>query len=104
MCNLRYKKLKKIPLAFHNASKYNYHFIIKELPENLKDNLNAVEKIQKKKKSFSVSINKNLEYDKTLAFKSLLIALDAHYQVLLIIFQKEFRTINAKIVSIVLNT
>ena len=55
ICNLRYKKLKKIPLAFHNASKYNYHFIIKELPENSKANLNAVEKIQKIYNFFSIN-------------------------------------------------
>ena len=39
--NLRHKTPKEIPIAFHNGSKYNYNFIIKELAEDLKDNLNA---------------------------------------------------------------
>ena len=31
ICNLRYKILKEIPIAFHNGSTYDYHFIIIEL-------------------------------------------------------------------------
>ena len=31
ICNLRYKIPKKIPVVFHNASNYDYHFVIKEL-------------------------------------------------------------------------
>ena len=31
MCNLRYSVPKKIYMAFHNGSNYDYHFIIKEL-------------------------------------------------------------------------
>ena len=30
-CNLRYKVLKKIPVVIHNGSKYDYHFVIKQL-------------------------------------------------------------------------
>ena len=44
ICNLRYKIPKEIPLVFHNSSTYDYHFIIKELAEELKgqfDNLNV---------------------------------------------------------------
>ena len=33
ICNLKYSVPKEIPIAFHNGSKYNYHFIIKELAE-----------------------------------------------------------------------
>ena len=33
ICNLRYKTLKKIPVVFYNGSKYDYHFLIKELAE-----------------------------------------------------------------------
>ena len=32
-CSLRYKAPKEIPIVFHNASIYDYHFIIKELAE-----------------------------------------------------------------------
>ena len=30
ICHLRYKTPKEITLVFHNGSKYDYHFIIKE--------------------------------------------------------------------------
>ena len=33
VCNLKYRVPKKIPVAFHNESNYDYHFIIKELAE-----------------------------------------------------------------------
>ena len=33
VCNLRYKIPKEIPVAFHNVSTYDYHFIIKDLAE-----------------------------------------------------------------------
>ena len=35
ICNLRYKIPKEIPVVFHNGSTYDYHFIIKELAEEL---------------------------------------------------------------------
>ena len=28
ICNLKYSVTKKFPIAFHNGSKYDYHFII----------------------------------------------------------------------------
>ena len=36
ICNLKYSVPKKIPIVFHNGSKYDYHFIIKERAENVK--------------------------------------------------------------------
>ena len=39
ICNLKYTVPKKIPIAFHNGSNHDYHFIIKELAEELKNNL-----------------------------------------------------------------
>ena len=33
ICNLKYSLPKKVPRAFQNGSKYDYHFIIKELIE-----------------------------------------------------------------------
>ena len=33
ICNLKYSVPKKIPTVFHNGSHYDYHFIIKGLPE-----------------------------------------------------------------------
>ena len=34
-CNLRCKKTKKIPVVFHNGSKYDYQFIINHLPKRI---------------------------------------------------------------------
>ena len=34
--NLKGSVAKKIPIVFHNESNYDYHFIIKELPEEFK--------------------------------------------------------------------
>ena len=31
ICNLQYKTTKKIPVIFHNGSKYDWHLVIKEL-------------------------------------------------------------------------
>ena len=39
--NLKYSVPKKIPIAFHNGSNYDYHFIAKELAEEFKINLLA---------------------------------------------------------------
>ena len=36
ICNLKYSRPKKIPVAFHNGSNYDYHFIMKELAEEFK--------------------------------------------------------------------
>ena len=36
ICNLKYSVPKKNSIAFHNASNYDYHFIIKELAEEFK--------------------------------------------------------------------
>ena len=36
MFNLKYSVPKIIPIAFHNGTNYNYHFIIKELIQELK--------------------------------------------------------------------
>ena len=35
ICKLRYKIPKEVPVVFHNSSIYDYHFIIKELAEEL---------------------------------------------------------------------
>ena len=39
ICNSKYSAPKKIPIVFHNGSSYDYHFIIKELAEEFKNNL-----------------------------------------------------------------
>ena len=39
ICHLKYSVTKKNPIAFHNGSNYNYHFIIKELAEEFEKQL-----------------------------------------------------------------
>ena len=39
ICILKYSEHKKISITFHNGSNHNYHFIIKELPEEFKKQL-----------------------------------------------------------------
>ena len=36
ICNLNYKVPQEIPVKIHNGSKYDYHFIIKELAAEFK--------------------------------------------------------------------
>ena len=37
ICNLNYKVPQEIPVAIHNGSTYDYHFLIKELVEEFKE-------------------------------------------------------------------
>ena len=39
ICNLKYGVPKETPIAFHDGSNYDYHFIIKVLAEKFKNNL-----------------------------------------------------------------
>ena len=45
ICNLKYSELKKIPIAFHNGSNYDYHFIIKELAEEIQEQITCLGEI-----------------------------------------------------------
>ena len=54
---LKYSVAKKLPIAFHNGYGYDYHVIIKELAEELKNNLRIKEKT-KKYITFTVLIEK----------------------------------------------
>ena len=46
--NLRYKVQQKIPAVVHNGSTYDYHIIIKELPEQFKNDFNYLGENMKK--------------------------------------------------------
>ena len=59
-CNLRYKTQNKIPLVFHNGSRYDYHSIIKNLAKVLEVNLKAQEKIQRNILLLQYQSKKNL--------------------------------------------
>ena len=61
ICNLRYKVPKEIPIAFHNGSTYDYHFIIKELLKEFNGNSECLGENTEKYITFSVPIKKKIE-------------------------------------------
>ena len=88
--------LKKIPIAFHNGSNYNYHFIIQELAQEFEKKITCLGENTEKYITFTVPtekegaiIHKNgEEVAKIITYYNLLIAHDlwqAHDQVLSII-------------------
>ena len=52
ICNLNFNVPNEIPVVFHNNSKYDYHFIIKNWQMSLKDFLNVLGKTMKYIKVF----------------------------------------------------
>ena len=105
ICNLRYKTPKEVPVVFHNGSTYDYHFIIKELAEEFEGQYKCLEENTGKYITFSVLIKNELDNDKSITYKIKFIeALDlcqAQYQVLLIMYLKDFIVISAQIVNLV---
>ena len=64
ICNLRYKVLHNA--VIHNGSIYDYHFIIKQLPEELKGQFKCLGENTEKYITFSVPIKKNMTVVKQL--------------------------------------
>ena len=60
ICNLKYNVPKKIARAFHNGSKYDYHFIIKELAEEFKKQFTSLGENTEKCITFTVPIEKEV--------------------------------------------
>ena len=60
ICNLRYKIPKEIPVVFHNGSTCDYHFIIKELPEEFEGEFECLGENTEKCITFSVLIKKEI--------------------------------------------
>ena len=58
LCNLTYSVPKKVPIVSHNGSKYDYHFIIKELAEEFKEQFTCLGKNTEKYIIFMVPIKK----------------------------------------------
>ena len=56
-CNLNYKVSRDIPIIIHNAS-YDTHFIINQLAEEFKGELNCIGENMEKCITFSVPIKK----------------------------------------------
>ena len=67
--NLNYKRPQEIPVKFHNGSKYDYHFIIKELAEKFKREFECLGENTEKYISFSVPIKKEHDNDKAITYK-----------------------------------
>ena len=88
--------LKKIFILFHNGSNYDYHFIIKQLAEEFQKQFTCLGENTEKYITFTVPIEKEVKrIDKNgeEIYYNLLIAQDlwqVHYQILSIIFLKEF--------------
>ena len=60
ICNLRYKVPNELPVVIHNGSTYDYHFIIKQLAEELKTQSECLGENIEKYITFSVPIKKNM--------------------------------------------
>ena len=60
MCDLKYSVPKKIPIAFHNVSNYDYHFIIKELAEEFQKQFTRLGQSSKKYITFTVPVEKKV--------------------------------------------
>ena len=58
ICNLRYKVPKEITVVIHNGSTYDYHFIIKQLAEEFKGQIECLGENTEKYLTFSVPIKK----------------------------------------------
>ena len=69
ICNLNCKVPQEIPVKIHNVSKYDYHFIIKELAEELKGEFECLGEDTEKYISFSVPIKKEHNNGETITYK-----------------------------------
>ena len=67
--NLNYKVPQEIPVKFHNGSKYDYHFIVKEIAEAFKGEFECLGENTEKYVSFSVPIKKEHNSGKTITYK-----------------------------------
>ena len=66
ICNLNYKVPQEIPVKIHNGSKYDYHFIIRELAEEFKGQFECLGENTEKYITFSVPIKKEHDNGKTI--------------------------------------
>ena len=67
ICNSRYNVPKRIPVAFHNGSTYDYHFVIKKLAEEFKSEFECLGQNTEKYITFSVLFKK--ENDQKITYK-----------------------------------
>ena len=60
ICNLKYSVPKRVSIAFHSGSNYDYHFIVKELAETFKKQFTCLGQNTEKYISFTVPIEKEV--------------------------------------------
>ena len=69
ICNLHYKVPQEIPVKIYYGSKYDYHFIIKELAEEFKGEFECLGENTEKYISFSVPVKIEHDNNKTITYK-----------------------------------
>ena len=57
----KYRIPKEIPIVFHNGSRYDYHFIIKELAKEFDGNFECLGENTEKYITFAVPIKKEIK-------------------------------------------
>ena len=60
VCNLKYSIPKEVNIIFHNGSNYVYHFVMKELTEELEGQFTCLGEHTEKYLTFSVSVEKEI--------------------------------------------
>ena len=69
ICSFRYKVPQEIPVKFHNGSKYDYHFIIRELAEEFKGQFECLGENTEKYITFLIPIKKENDNGKAITYK-----------------------------------
>ena len=72
-CILRHKTPKEIPVVFHNGSKYDYHFIIKQIAEEFEGQFECLGENTEKYITFSVPMEKGLDNGQSITYKIMFI-------------------------------
>ena len=112
ICNSKFNMSDEISVVFHDVSNYDYHFIIKELAYEFVRKFECLGENTEKCKAFLVPISYKADKDGnesviTISSKKKFIdsarIMASHYQILLIISQKEFTKLNVKIAIVFLN-
>ena len=61
ICNLRHKNGSKVPVVFHNGSKYDYHVLLKGLIEEFEEQFDCLGENTYRYITNSLQIKKNLK-------------------------------------------
>ena len=69
ICNLMYNTPREIPIAFHNGSSYDYHFIIKGLAKEFDGDFEYLGENKEKFITFSLPNKKESNEDNTIIYR-----------------------------------